>query len=180
MIWLQGFGQEAHSHDKVNNIHDLPSTARTPTREEYRFALFAPAILGLRGSLFWRYESETKYYRDKDTLFAHADTASEEFNHYMNIFLSPPIRGKVSTNFDRSVGNDWAWDAPNSLRYSSSLNYSFHKDTTTGINYLFVVNGKDRLLENVEFTIFGQPANSNIYELKQDYFKNKNYRAITP
>lgn len=178
MVWLQGIGHEAHRKGEVNP--DTMSAYRTPTRENYRFSLFAPAIIGLRGSLFWRYESETKYYRQKDTLFAHADTASEEFNHYMKIFLTSPIRGKVSTSHDRFIDNDWEWSGPNSFRYTTTFQYALHLDSATQIPYLFVINGTEGTRENVEFTVFDQPANTNVYELKQDYFKNKNYRAITP
>lgn len=130
MVIAQGRGDEYMSRD-VRMVNDVRTTLRTYsgmrniTVDEARYQMFVPAILGIRGSIFWEatswiqgasddplYESheqnmnvwgEVIHHMARNTertiaLRAAIDNASEEFAHYRNIFLQPSLNDHLTVS----------------------------------------------------------------------------------
>lgn len=133
------------------------SEYRNLTLDEARYQLFVPAILGLRGAIFWEATSwiqggsddplflsheqrtnewgEVIHHMSRNTvrtqqLRAVIDNASHEFSHYRNIFLQPSLNDQVTVSTLIPAG-EVSW---------TPVVASLHRDPADNTLWLFVGN----------------------------------------
>ncbi len=136
------------------------SEYRNISLDEARYQMFVPAILGIRGSIFWEATSwmqgasddplfvtheqnlnewgEVIHHMTRNTerteqLRAVIDNASNEFSHYRNIFLQPSLNDQTTVSTLLPDGEiNW-----------TSIVASLHRNPTDNSLWLFVGNMSD-------------------------------------
>jgi len=198
MVIVQGRGDDYVGRDTdPRNAAFLRSypDMRNLTPEEARFSLFAPAVLGARGALWWEATSwmqgesldprfttvdggtdpmsgGPRQHAANNMALSRAqrvtiDNASAEFSHYTKIFLNERLQGRVSSS------TAWHLQGANLPIITTALHY----DTASSTYWLFVVNNSAKSFgENnvplVDLAVSGLPGSSVPHLIGREFWQN--------
>lgn len=205
MVIVQGRGDDYLGRDIDPRDWTFQRTypdMRNLTPEEARFNLFAPAVLGARGALWWEATSwmqgtsldarfttvdggtdpmsgqPRQHAANNMTLSAAqrvtVDNASAEFSHYAKIFLNERLQGRVSSS------TAWQMQGANIPIITTAL----HLDTASSVYWLIVVNNSAKAYgENgiplVDLAVSGMTSGRVPYLVGREFWQNGQSERIT-